>query len=183
MTISENDKLVLQGRIQRNYNVAAKPELCYDYLSDIRVLLAQVPYVTRVQVGKVSGRARAFFNIRVLSVGMDAVLDMEPVYYPEEHTIRIKTAEEPLGAVPAGHVTGNFNALLKLIRTEKGNTKIAAQIALALDGSQLIDMGVFGRPFIETSGQRLFQEFAERMCDDYALNLLEDFRKWQTKKK
>ncbi len=183
MSIYEADGLVLRGQVQRSYTIQAVPDECYEFLSDIRTLLTQVPYVSKIQVGKTSGRARAFFNINVMSVRLDAVLDMEPAHNPAERTIRIKTAQEPLGAIPAGYFTGHFNALIKIRPTEKGNSRISSQIVLAFDGNQLIERGLFSRYIIETTGPTLLQEYCERLCDDYIVNLLEYFRKWQSQRR
>lgn len=178
MALYETGRLPLKGQVQRSYTLQATPDLCFEYLSDIRTLLSQIPHVSRVQVGKVSGKARAYFNMTVMSTPVDAVLDIEPLYQPEERTIQLKSAHEPLGEVPAGYFTGQFNALLRVHPTEKGSSRVSSQIILAFDGKQLIERNLFPRSIIENSGQHLLQEYAERLCDDYVLNLLENFRKW-----
>ncbi len=183
MSISEADRLILKGQVQRSYTIQATPEVCYQYLSDIRTLLSQVPHVSKIQIGKTSGRARAFFNLNVMGVGLDAVLDMEPHYLPEEYTIRVKNAEQPMGEVPYGYFTGQFNALINIRPTEKGNARVSSRISLAFDGQQLLERSLFPRSFIETSGATLLQEYSERLCDDYIINLLENFRKWAAKRK
>jgi hypothetical protein len=178
MALFEADRLLLKGQVQRSYTIQAVPDLCYEYLSDIRTLLSQVPHVSRIQVGKISGKARAYFNMTVMSIPLDAVLDIEPLYQSEDRTIHIKNAREPMGEVPNGYLTGQFNALIKVRPTEKGHSRISSQIILAFDGNQLIERNLFPRSLIENSGQTLLQEYAERLCDDYVINLLENFRKW-----
>jgi hypothetical protein len=178
MALFEADRLQLKGQVQRSYSIQATPELCYEYLSDIRTLLSQVPHVSKIQVGKVSGKARAYFNMTVMATPLNAVLDIEPAYLPEEHTIQLKNAHEPLGEVPAGYLTGQFNALIKIRPTEKGTSRVFSQITLAFDGHQLIERNLFPRSLIENTGQSLVQEYSERLSDDYILNLLENFRKW-----
>jgi hypothetical protein len=58
------NSLVLKGLVQRSYTIAADPAVCYEYLSDLKNLLTQVPHVTKVQIGKTSGKARALRLIR-----------------------------------------------------------------------------------------------------------------------
>lgn len=182
MSIYEADGLLLKGIVQRGYTIQTAPEVAYQYLSDIRTLLSQVPHVSKIQVGKNSGRTRAFFNMTVMAVAMDAVLDIEPIFDSQERIIRLKTAEQPLGPVPPGYVTGTFNALVRVQPLESGFSRVTSKIALAFDGAQLLERGLFSRTIIETTGATLLQEYCERLCDDYIINLLENFRKWRAER-
>lgn len=179
MAIDEADGLVLRGQVQRGYTLPATPQECYEYLSDIRTLLSQVPYVTKIQVGKTTGRARAFFNFQILAIGIDAVLDIEPVYDPAQRVIRIKNTVEPLGETPPGYFNGSFNSVIRVVPAERNGARVTSQIVLAFDGNQLLERGLFSRYLLETSGPSLLQQYCERLCDDYVLNLLDNFRKWQ----
>lgn len=182
MAIYEADGLTLKGQVQRGYTLGVAPTTAYEYLSDIKTLLAQVPNVSKIQVGKNSGRARAFFNLAVMGFMVDAVLDIEPTYDREQLSIRLKNATEPLGPIPSGYFTGKFNSLIKVVATERGTTRVTSQIALAFDGQQLIERGILNRYVLETSGPALLQQYCERLCDDYIINLLENFRKWLTQR-
>jgi carbon monoxide dehydrogenase subunit G len=171
--------LILKGLVQRSYTIAADPAVCYEYLSDMKNLLTQVPHVTKVQIGKTSGKARAFFTITVLGVTINSVLDMEPIRDPENLAIRVKNSDEPLGEIPRGHFTGTFNSLIKVEPVEGGKSRVTSKVGLSFDGSKLVERGMFSRRVIEESGRTLLQEYCEKLTDDYIINLLENFRKWQ----
>lgn len=170
--------MTLRGQVQRGYTIQATPDVCYEYLSDVRTLLTQVPYVEKIQVGKQSGRARAFFSITVMGIAFDAILDMEPVRDPENRVIKIKSAEQPLGPIPPGYFTGLFNSYVKVTPAENGKSRVSSQVILAFDGKQLVQRGLFPASLIEISGSALLQEYCEKLCDEYILNLLENFKKW-----
>ncbi len=171
--------LNLKGQVQRSYTIQAPPEICYEYLSDLKNLLSQVPFVTKIQIGKTSGRARAFFNLAVLALSINAVLDLEPVYDKPALIIRLQNAEQSLGPIPPNHYTCSFQCFIKIAQTERGNSRVTSQLSLGFDGAQMIERGLISRQLLETSGPLLLQQYCERLCDDYILNLMDSFRKWQ----
>lgn len=174
--------LTLQGQVQRAYTINAAPEICYEYLSDVKMLLAQVPNVEKIQVGKQSGRVRAFFSSSIMGTAFDAILDMEPAHDPVKRTIRIKHAEQPLAPIPAGYFTGTFNSLIKIAATDDGKSRVHSQMVLAFDANQLVQRGLFPATLIELSGPTLLQEYCEKLCDNYILNLLENFKQWRAER-
>ena len=174
--------LTIKGQVQRSYTIQAPPAVCYEYLSDVKVLLSQVPFVTKIQVGKTSGRARAFFNLSVLTFSVNAVLDLEPERDPDQLTIRLKNAAEPLGPIPPNFYTCAFQCFIRIQPTERGNARVSSQLGLAMDATPLVARGLISRGLVEVSGPALVQEYCERLCDDYIINLLESFRKWQVER-
>ncbi|HEX2913704.1 MAG TPA: hypothetical protein VH186_23065 [Chloroflexia bacterium] len=176
------DDLVIKGQVQRGYTFSTSPDVCFEYLSDIRNLLGQVPYVSKIQVGKNSGRARAFFSFNILNTPLKAVLDLEPIKDKEQNFIRLQPAREPLGPLPSGYYTATFQANIRIQPVDQNRAHVNSHIMLAFDGLKLVERGLFPRFLLETTGPALFQEYCERLCDEYALNLLEHFKQWQTER-
>ena len=176
-------KLKLKGEVKKAYSINADTVEIYDYLSDIRMLLQHVPHVTKIQLRQNTHRARLFFNINVLAIPIDAVMDIEPHFNPEERHIQLTNPETSLGAIPGGFVTGNFFADLKIAPKETGHTKITSHLVLGFDAEQIDMLTMFSRSFIENTGQSLLQEYMDKTSMNYITNLVNHFPVWQKARK
>ena len=170
---------ILRGNVERSYHLQAPIEDCYQYLSDIKLLLAQVPFVSKIQIGKTSRRARVFFDLTLFSFSVKAVLDLDPQLNPQEYTIRLKNAEQPLGPIPPEYMTCKMNCRIKMVPLESGFTRVTSRLQLAFDGGQLIERRLVSSFMLEMGGSFAFQQYCEKLADEYLANLTQDFQLWQ----
>jgi hypothetical protein len=180
MAYFEPGTLVIKGDVRRAYTFHAPIDHVYEYLSNMKNLLSQLPNLRKLQIGKVSGKSRVLIGVDILGKTIDGALDIEATYEPENYTIRLKTPETPLAALPPRHLSGTFQGIIKAVPTEQGGARVSSRIVIAFDATQVELLNLFPRVFIEASGPKILQEFSESLCDEYTLNLLDSFRKWQT---
>jgi len=173
MSQSDTSRVILKGEISRAYNLNYQPDEVFTYISDLKVLYSNVPYATKIQLRKNSGRARLFCTVNVLGVEARALIDVEPTINQQERTIRMGSPAEPLGPIPPGYMTGTFTSLLRVTSNDKGGTRTAARIALAFDARQVELLNYFSRSFLETAAQPLLQQRVDDLCTDYVVKLLE----------
>ncbi len=184
MAYFEPGTLIIKGDVRRAYNLQAPVEQVYEYLSNMRNLLSQVPNTQKLQIGKLSGKARMFLSIETFGVMVDGVIDVEPTYDRPNFIIRLKTPAEPIAAIPPRLLNGTFQGYIKVApHTERGGSKVSSRIVLAFDAAQVEILNLLPRSIIETSGPALLQEYSENLCDEYISNLLRSFRQWQTEQK
>ncbi|MEI6046968.1 MAG: DUF1997 domain-containing protein [Chloroflexota bacterium] len=180
MAYFEPGTLIIKGDVRRAYTFNAPIGHVYEYLSNIKNILSQLPNTKKLQIGKLSGKARVLMTINILGKEIDGALDIESTYDQENYTIRLKTPETPLAPVPPGHLSGTFQGIIKAVPTEQGGARVSSRIVIAFDANQVELLNFFPRSLIEASGPKILQEYSENLCDEYAINLLRSFRKWQT---
>lgn len=178
MAYFEQGTLVIKGDVRRAYTLQAPVEPVYEYLSNMRNLLSQIPNMRRLQIGTRSGRARLFMTVDAMGMPIDGAIDVEPTYEPENYIIRLKTPAEPLGPVPPRHMSGTFQGYIKVTPNQQNSSRVSSRIVLAFDATQIELLNLLPRPLIEASGPTLLQEYAETLCDQYISNLLRSFRQW-----
>jgi hypothetical protein len=183
MAYFEQGSLVIRGDVKRAYNLPAKVEEVYEYLSNMRNLLSQIPNTRKLQIGTRTGRSRILVSVMTMGVSVDGVIDVEPTLDPENRIVRLKTPTEPLGPIPPNHLTGNFQGFIKTVSNENGGSHVSSRIVLAFDASQVELLNLFPRSLIEASGPALLQEYAEALCDEYIRNLMRSFREWLTNRR
>jgi carbon monoxide dehydrogenase subunit G len=183
MSSIDENKLVLKGEVKRAYSLKADPMHIFEYLSDMRILLKHVPNVTRVQLRTKSGRARLFLNITVMAFNVNAVLDVEPTFDPDNHIIRLSTPAEPLGTVPLGHVTGTFTAVLKVSHKDDGDARVSSHLILGFDANQIDMLSNLSRGLLESTGQVMLQDYVDRITQTYINSLAQDFPRWLRERK
>ncbi len=179
----EPGTLVIKGDVRRAYNLPAAPPRVYEYLSNIKNLLSQVPNTRKLQIGKNSGRARMYVTVEAMGLPVDGVIDVEPAFDAENLTIRLKTPAEGLGPIPPRHLTGTFQGFIKVAPAEKSGSHVSSRIVLAFDATQVELLNLFPRALIEFNGPAILQQYAEALCDEYTGNLLRSFRKWLVEQK
>ena len=177
--MSQSSNFILRGETARSYNIQYAPEMVFAYISDFKVLYSNVPYTTKIQLRKNSGRARMFCTVNVLGIEAKALIDVEPQINNVERTIRIGPPAESLGPLPPGYLTGTFTSQLRIAANEKGGTRATARIALAFDTRQVEVLNYFPRSFIENGAQPLLQQRLDDLCTDYVVKLVEGYPNWQ----
>jgi hypothetical protein len=169
---------ILKGETSRAYNLDYPSEMVYEYISDFKVLYSNVPYASKIQLRKTSGRARIFCVVGVLGVEAKALIDVEPHFNPTERTILLRPPTESLGPIPPGYFTGIFTSHLQVAANDKGGSRVSAQIALAFDTSQVALLSYFPPSFITTAAQPLLQQRLDVLCTEYVVKLVEGYPAW-----
>lgn len=182
MTQPNAGSFIIKGEVKRAYNLDYTTDVVFDYVSDFKVLYSNVPYATKIQLRKNSGKARMFCNVEVLGVVAKAVVDVEPIINREARVIRLGPPAEPLGPLPIGYLTGTFTSTLQMLPNEKGGTRATARIALAFDARQVEILNFFSPAFIESAAQPLLQQRLDQLCTDYVVKLIEGYPAWRDSK-
>jgi hypothetical protein len=178
----DENKFLVRSEARHSYAINAKSDYVFEYLSDIKMLLVNVPHISRVQVRKNSGQARLFCSMPVLAFKMNVVVDVEIRIDSATRTISFFKPNTLIDVLPHGYIVGTFGANIDVMPKESGDTSISSQLILGFDSSQ-IDMFKLLPPIIlESAGQRMLQEFVDQTSKNYVRKLVNDFPVWLRQK-
>lgn len=169
---------VLRGEVRKTFNISTKPELIFEYLSDMKTLLSRVPNAHKLQLRKNSGRARIFFNMNIMGNKLDIVIDVEPVVVQNNHNIRLVTPDEPLGSLPPAHLTGKFEADIKIDENDKGGSRVSTLIVLEFEPKQVELLNIVPTNVLRNTGLAMLQDYVSSMSTEYIVRLTQDFPTW-----
>ncbi|MEI7555977.1 DUF1997 domain-containing protein [Candidatus Chlorohelix sp.] len=182
MSSPDANKFLVRSEVKHAYTINAKADYIFEYLSDIKMLLVNIPNISRIQVRKNSGQARLFCSMPVLAFKMNVVVDVEIRIDSANRTISFFKPTALIDALPHGYIVGTFGANIDIMPKENGDTRIISQVNLGFDSSQ-IDMFKLLPPIIlESAGQRMLQEFVDQTSKNYVSKLVNDFPIWLRQK-
>jgi hypothetical protein len=175
MPALDSNQFLVKAEVKRLHSIDANTDAVFEYLSDIKMLLVNIPNVTKLQYYKDSGQARLFCSLRVLAVPLQVVVDVEPEVNHQARTIKLAAPAAPLGSIPSGYVAATFSASLTITPKEKTATRVVSHIILGYNIQQIDLLKLFPRTFLETTGQEMLQTFVEQTSANYVKKLTSDF--------
>jgi carbon monoxide dehydrogenase subunit G len=178
MSSPGENEFLIKSAVKYSYAVNGKHEDIFEYLSNIRMLLVNIPYVTRVQLQKNKGLARLYCSMPVLAFKMRVVVDIETNVNYQERLISFYRPANPLDIKPEGYISGTFGANIEIIPKEDGNTRISSGVTLGFDSGQFELLKMFPRSFLESAGEKMLQNFVEQTSQNYVNKIAKDFPRW-----
>jgi carbon monoxide dehydrogenase subunit G len=170
--------LLVKSAVKQNYSINANHDDVFEYLSDTKRLLVNIPYVSRIQLLKSKGLARLYCNMPVLTFKVNSVVDIEAKINHQNRLISFHRPATPIDTRPEGYIVGTFKANIEINPKENGDTKISSTIILGFDSDQFELLKIFPNSFLETAGQKMLQDFVEKTSQNYITKLASDFPKW-----